>query len=162
MVLPDWSRVDVTLDGAFDLPDPGYSVLQIEVREFIRICGLLPVVAHRQDWVIAMSGAMMLREMLIRQMKRAEGGPAGGMLSLRRQISAEDYDTLCALPELRPDRNAVLDIHAALIARYIPAMAEYFDDKSEVWPTDFAKATQAHLQDRLGVDWEFLSVLESH
>lgn len=155
-VLGGWHRLDVTFaDDGVDVPAPDYLPLQVEAREFVRVCGLLPVVAFRQDWVVAMQGAMLLREMLIARMKAAFGAPIGGALSLKKQISAADYARLEALPALQASRGPVLAFHHAVIADWAPRMRAAMAAEGVEWPADFATTTENHLAEKLGGDWRF-------
>ena len=185
LVTADWLRIDLLLlpptllgwnrardclavlfdrdDLAAALPDtlppraPDPARVRHIVTEFIRVLGLEPVVAGRDEWVVAATGTGLLRgfvqELLVQESPVPD---RGGALGLARLLSPEDRAFLADLPYPRPERDAVIAAHAALARAFLPRARAMYDRLGLEWPRAFEDATRRRLRATLGdgaADW---------
>lgn len=121
------------------------------IDEFLRVLGLLPVVAGRDEHVTAARGAGMLRDMLIDLMLEDARLPEPhGALHLSRILTPADMATLAALPPARPDRLDA-EAHLATARAFIPRAQRMARELGLDWPHAFAAATAQHLDAELEV-----------
>lgn len=123
--------------------------------EFIRVFGLLPVAIGREDYVLAQTGAVLLRDMLIRAMLLANRARHHrGVLALKRAVSDDQYRALAELPPLAANKDAVIAAHRAIGAHFLPLAASLSVRTGVPWPTEFAARTVAHVERAVGITVE--------
>jgi predicted nucleotidyltransferase len=126
------------------------AVVQELTEEFLRVLGLLPVVLGRNELVTAVSGAGILRQLLTTLLRyRAEGDRLSGALHLNRVLPADEVTALAALPPVYADRGAVVRLHLACAAMFLPVARELLGDG---YPFDLEAACWSHLRAHLGTD----------
>jgi len=179
LVTADWLRIDLLLvpssafaqgrarDGVtplFDrdglaeaLPDtlppraPDPRRVAHLVTEFLRVLGLLPVVAGRGEWVVAAAGTGLLRNFVQELLTEGTTVPdRGGALGLRRLLPPEDLRLLEALPYPPPERGAVIAAHAELARLFLPRARAMYERLGLDWPQPFEDATRRRLRAALG------------
>ena len=129
-------------------PDP--DVVRELTEEFLRVLGLLPVVLGRNELVTAVSGAGLLRQLLTTLLRyRAEGDRLSGALHLSRVLPAHEVTALAALPPVYAERAAVVRLHVACAAMFLPVARELLGDG---YPFDLEAACWSHLRAHLGSD----------
>ena len=142
-----WDALPATLPPAE--PD-AQTVLRL-TREFLRVLGLLPVALARQEWVLAVRGAGLLRDLLVDLMLETSPEPdRGDALHPSRLLSAAQVATLETLPYPGPRRDEVIAAHVATAAAFVPLAQELCARAGATWPAAFEAATRAHLA-RAGV-----------
>jgi len=179
-ITADWVRTDVVIlkpdqighltqdslkplfdpDGLYDtLPPtaapqmltPARALYQFE--EFIRILGLLPLAAGREEYLNGVLGIFHLRNLLVGLLVEETGAPnRGGALHLNRLITAEQKDLLVALPPPEPTREAMIEGHMAYAAAYLPRARRMAARLDVAWPERFEDVTWTRLQQTLGLD----------
>ncbi|MGH3445885.1 MAG: hypothetical protein ACRDPB_10965, partial [Nocardioidaceae bacterium] len=133
-------RLDHSLDA---------TVVREMVEEFLRVLGLLPVVLGRDELVTAASGAGLLRQLTTTLLRyRAENGRMSGALHLGRVLPPHEMVALQALPAAYAERDAVIRLHLACAAIFLPAARELLGAD---YPAQLEQACWAHLRERLGV-----------
>lgn len=172
-VLDGWLRWDVVVGGPAQVADlDGDAVVELLNRdgvevtsladgrpesapvlamteEFLRVLGLLPVVVERDELVSAVSGALMLRQMLTTLLRyRIEGPRMSGALHLNRVLPADELAALAALPPVYAERQAVVRAHVAAAAMFLPVARDLLGAD---FPAELERACWAHLEQRLGV-----------
>lgn len=132
-------------------PDPD-RVASIAV-EFLRVLGLLPVVIGRREYVIGVSGAELLRSMIIQLMLQDVAvEDRGGALHLRRLLPTERLQRLTELPALAADRDSVIGAHVACAATFLPLARELHERCGLRWPQELEDAARRHLATALSID----------
>lgn len=148
-ITADWTRFDAVLlkpdqlggqsqaalrplidrDGLFDgLPEGGGPArdmaparLAYLIDEFIRVLGLLHLVAGRKEYLNGVTGWFLLRGHLIDLMIEQTAAPdRGGALHLNRLITEAQQAELAALPQPAPELDSLIGAHRA-IASCLPA-----------------------------------------
>lgn len=185
IVTADWLRIDLLLvppalfvkgrardgitmlfdhdDLAAALPDtlpsraPDPARVRHVTTEFLRVLGLLPVVAGREEWVVATAGTGLLRGFVQELLIEASPVPdRGGALGLGRVLAPEEHDLLARLPYPAAEREAVIAAHAAIARIFLPRARALFERLGLEWPQAFEDATRRRLHDTLGApatDW---------
>ena len=127
------------------------------ILEFVRIMGLLPVVAGREEWFIATTGTGLLRGLVQNLLMEEVSEPdRGGALNLKRYLPAHDVALLTSLPYPAPERNAVIQAHAAIARTFMHRARPLSDRLGLEWPDAFITATRRRLLSTLGAaaaDW---------
>jgi hypothetical protein len=180
VITDDWLRIDLFIeppdafarrarDGLRPVHDPGgrWSALpttaaappatppsEVEalVREFLRVLGLLHVVAGRAEYVTAVWGVQLQRDHLIALMRIEIGGSAAGALHLGRELPPADMATLTALPYPGPHRDDVIAAHTALARAFLPRAKALCAGRGVRWPQAFEDATRRLLLRTFGSD----------
>ncbi len=170
-VLEGWLRWDVVVGGPDDLANldtgsvtelfshdglrpssPSHrgadpSVVTELTEEFLRVLGLLPVVLGRGELVTAVSGAGILRQLLITLLRyRTEGDRLSGALHLRRVLPRGEHAALEALPPVYAERGAVVRLHLACAGMFLPVARELL---GEAHPFELEAACWEHLRRQL-------------
>ena len=170
-VLDGWLRWDVVVGGPAQLGDldadavielvnrdgvrlsslaagrPESATVLAMTEEFLRVLGLLPIVLGRGELVTAVSGAGILRQLLITLLRyRAEGDRLSGALHLRRVLPPGEHAALEALPPVYAERGAVVRLHLACAGMFLPVARELL---GEAHPFDLEAACWEHLRRQL-------------
>lgn len=135
-------------------PAPDKARVEYLIAEFIRVLGLIAVGLGRNELVLGVMGAGLLRDLLTRLMVEETCSPErGGMLHLSRTITPEQMRELEALPCPGPRRAEILAAHwataKAFFSRARPLAAKLGVD----WPETFEQATREHLQRAFGAEF---------
>jgi hypothetical protein len=149
-VLLDESNLYATLPA--DEPKKGGpSKLAAIVNEFIRVFGLAPVAMGREEYVVAVSGAGLLRSSLIQLFLEENGIRDTGALHLKRLLTAEQMEILEKMPGVSANRESVIEasLNCALI--FLPRAKQLARKLSVPWPESFEAATLRHLNKELGI-----------
>lgn len=118
-------------------------------EEFIRVLGLLPVVIGREDFVTAMSGVQILKDLLIRLIKMSMPCSDAGALSLKKHLPDQDYKILLAMPPLTQTRHAILQANIYLADAFFLKAKNQYEQHNMAWPERFVKATALYLEAQL-------------
>jgi len=137
-------------------PAPAANRRQVEyvVSEFIRVLGLIAVGMGRNELVLGVMGAGLLRDLLMRLMVEETHSPdRGGMLHLSRTVAREQMAELEALPCPGPRRAEILAAHWATARAFFPRARTLAAALDIPWPEAFEQATRAHLQRAFGAEF---------
>ena len=178
-VTAEWLRLDITVtiperltgskatlkplidpQGLYDaLPDrlPARDVDPGKVRalteEFLRISGMAPIALGREEYVVGVTGAGLLRGLLIELLIEEQALPQPpGALHLSRLLSPEDMAMLAALPPATATQEGVLAANLACATVFLPRARALAACAGAVWPSDLEAAARARLRQALGVD----------
>lgn len=133
-----------------DRPRPAAGRVQKLAEEFLRVLGLLPVVIGRHEYLVAASGAALLRSMLMDLFRElAPAGYRGGAMRLEKTLSADQLEILRGLPPLLWTRDATIELHLACARRFLPAARQAYQDLGMAWPQAFEDAVRTHLRREL-------------
>lgn len=151
--LIDRNGLHRTLQPTLPIPAPDARRINYLVNEFIRVLGLLPVVAGREEWLVGITGAGLLRGMLVTLMIEENAIPdPGGALHLTRNTSAAQQAVLADVPAVLANRTSVLDANRALALAFFPAARRLAAKAGVAWPDRFEAATRAGLVRAFGDD----------
>lgn len=181
-ITDDWLRIDLSIqdiesfsarrarnlvkplidrDGIYDalattLPDrqPDPQKLRYIINEFIRVLGLTPVAMGRGEYVTAVWGTGLLRNLLIDllQQQHVALPDPGGALHLSRLLPPEQMAMLAALPYPGPTRDDLITADRALARAFFPPARQLAARIGLDWPDAFEAATRRHLAATLGPD----------
>lgn len=133
-------------------PDP--SRIRATIDEFLRVLGLLPVLAARDDWFSAAVGTEHLRRLYTDLLREAlTTADRGGVLHLKKQLAPDRLALLEALPHPGPTRDAVIEAHRATARSFLAHARPLATASGAAWPDRFEKATRAHLRRSLGMEF---------
>lgn len=139
-------------------PPPGRvdpAKVEAIVREFLRIMGLLPLVAGREQPAIAVGGVGFLRQTVLALLTEALALPTPvGALSVGKVLPKEDMALLAALPTPASDTQAVIEAQLAYARMVLPRARAVSAQCGAPWPEAFEAAVRAHLKRSLGRDWD--------
>ncbi|MEO3386431.1 hypothetical protein [Mesorhizobium sp. CAU 1741] len=127
------------------------------IREFIRVLGLIVVGLGRDERVLGVTGAGLLRDLLTKLMIEETQSPErGGALHLSRIITADQMAELESLPYPGPTRADVLKAHSALAKNFFPRATRLAAELDLPWPDAFENATRRHLERAFGIElWQW-------
>jgi hypothetical protein len=131
-------------------PDPAR--IKGIITEFLRVLGLSPVVAGREEWVVMVAGTGMLRDLFARLLVEESPLPdRGGALHLSRLLSDADMAMLTGLPCPPPEREALLTAQATIAHLFLPRARRLAGCTGLAWPEAFEAATRRRLAEELGI-----------
>jgi hypothetical protein len=130
--------------------DPAKVVALTE--EFLRICGMAPIALGRAEYVVGVTGAGLLRGLLIDLLIEELALPRPpGALHLSRLLSAEDVAMLAALPAATASADGVLAANLACAGAFLPRARALAARTGAPWPSALEAAARARLEQALGV-----------
>ena len=124
------------------------SKLEGNIGEFLRVLALAPVVIGREEYLLGVDGAMLLRRMTVETMLEENGvtqSMRGGVLKLNRFLTADQRGELETLPALAPTRASVIEAHGALARVFLPRAKAMAAARGLVWPHEFEHAVRSAL-----------------
>lgn len=179
-ITPEWLRYDVVVATTDDVPSrsrtsvallfdragldqnlaeprpplqPDPARVQALTTEFLRVIGLLPVVTGRAEYVVAASGAALLRTLLIQLMTEDVAvEDRGGALHLRGLLPPDRLSALTALPAIEATRESVISAHMACARAFLPIARDLCRRTGVPWPADLEDAARAHLRAAMSVE----------
>jgi predicted nucleotidyltransferase len=180
-VTPEWLRFDVSIGTPEDVPKRSRGSVKLlfdldgldaklgesqgplqpdrkKVRglttEFLRVLGLLPVVAGRSEYVVGASGVGLLRELLIQLMlEDVAVEDRGGALHLRRLLPEAQLQALRDLPPIAATREAVIAGHLACAQLFLPLARDLSARTDVQWPAELERAVRGHLRRSLSLEF---------
>ena len=179
-ITPEWLRYDIVVATTDDVPSRSRTTVALlfdragldeklgeprpplqpdpaRVRslttEFLRVLGLLPVVIGRAEYVVAVSGAALLRTLLIQLMTEDVAvEDRGGALHLRGLLPPDRLSALAALPAIEATRESAVSAHVACARVFMPIARDLCRRASVPWPADLENAARAHLRAAMSVE----------
>lgn len=149
------SPLDSPAAESDDPPGPAADRVRNLSEEFLRVLGLLPVAIGRHEYLVAASGAALLRSLLMDLFRElAPPGYRGGAMRLEKTLSSEQLEVLRGLPPLSWTRDAAIDLHLACARRFLPVAKGAYQDLGLHWPQPFEDAVRTHLHRELGLAFE--------
>ncbi|WP_018352721.1 nucleotidyltransferase domain-containing protein [Longispora albida] len=117
---PLLDRADLHAQLSGDAPDlmPDPRRVAELTGEFIRVLGLLPMILHRGDYVLAASGSNLLRQYLIQLMTEDIAVPDRG--GAGRRYALLPRQVLENLPPIAATRESALAVHLACASAFEP------------------------------------------
>ena len=146
-ITPDWLRVDVVVTTGEAAQPTRTPDLPDLVDEFLRVLGLLPVVAGHGEWIVGWNAVAMLRRMLL-DLLLFEGGKeaATGAKRVNPKLTAEQHAVMTGLPPLDTTGESVIGCHVA--DAFLPRARQLVAE----WPYELEHAMRAHLRRELGIE----------
>lgn len=131
-------------------PDP--AEIKALTTEFLRVMGLLPVVLGRREHVVGVSGAGLLRGLIIQLfLEDVAVEDRGGALHLNALLPEDRLRQLAELPAPDADHDSVLRAHLACAGLFLPAARDLAARSGAQWPTELEDALRRRLLTELGV-----------
>jgi hypothetical protein len=124
------------------------------VNEFLRILGLLVVGVGREEYVLGLAGADIMRRLTVDLMLEENGvGPVerGGALRRNPLLTQDQRRELASLAPVAADREGMIAASVSLAAIFLPRARRLARRIGAAWPEAFEAATRRHLEERLGV-----------
>lgn len=134
--------------------EPSRDRISWMIREFIRVLGLLPVAIGRGEYLTAVKGFGLQRDLLTDfLLENTPGADRGGILHLSRQLSKSDMALLSDLPSPAPNREDVIGAHLAIAELFLPKAKETAAHLGIDWPQEFEAKTKEHLWKSLNIEF---------
>ena len=126
------------------------------IDEFLRVLGLLHLVAGRQEYLNGVTGWFLLRGMLIDLMIEETAAPdRGGALHVNRLLSEAQQEEIAGLEAPRPEMASLIMAHMELAQAFLPRARALAAARGIDWPEAFEAATWDLLERRLAVQRPF-------
>jgi predicted nucleotidyltransferase len=179
-ITPEWLRFDVSIGTPQDVPKrsrttvrllfdldgldaklgpsrgplpPDATKVRALITEFLRVLGLLPVVAGRGEYVVGASGVGLLRDMLIQLMlEDVAVADRGGALHLRGLLPEARLQALRDLPPITATREAVIAGHLACTRLFLPIARDLSERAGVPWPAELERAVRERLRGSLSLE----------
>lgn len=156
--LIDRDGIYETLPDSLPPKEPDAATVRYVIHEFIRMLGLMPVVAGRGEYVTMVQGIGMMRDHLVTLLMQGVTEPdPGGMLHMSKLLSPEQMDVLDFVCFPGPDRDTLIGANIKMARMFFPA-ARYWATRLDIaWPSEFEEATRRRLEKTLGheVGWSW-------
>jgi len=133
--------------------DPGR--MEQVINEFIRVLGLLVVGDGRGEYFTGVAGTQILRDQFAQLLILTKGlNDPGGILHLSRNLSESDMALLHSLPIPQCDRASIIQANIETAKIFFPMARKIANEFQLNWPQPFEVATQKHLQDAFGDEFD--------
>lgn len=140
------------LPANLPLRDVDPQKLRALAEEFLRISGMAPVALGREEYVVGVTGAGLLRGLLIELLIEEKALPQpSGALHLSRLLAPEDMAMLAELPVASATREGVLAANLAYAGAFLPRARALAARTGAPWPSEMETAARARLVQALGV-----------
>ena len=151
--LIDRDGIYPTLPDALPPKSPDAGTVSYLIHEFIRMLGLMPVGAGREEYVTMVLGVGMMRGHLEALLMQDVSNPdPGGILHQSRLLPPEQMRLLASLPYPGPDREALIAANIEIARQFMPRAREMAKRLGIAWPEEFEAATRQRLKATLGID----------
>jgi hypothetical protein len=151
-LLFDRDGLDALLAGPAGPQRPDPAKIQATTTEFLRVLGLLPVVIGREEYVVAASGAGLLRTLLIQLMiEDTEAEDRGGALKLKGLLPPGRLEALASLPPIAATRESAIEAHLACARLFLPLARELSRRTGAPWPAGLETAARSYLHTSLSI-----------
>jgi len=179
-ITPQWQRWDVSIGVPDDVPNRGRGTLKplfdrgglndrlgpggtppapdpdrivALATEFLRVLGLLPVVLGRAEYVVGVSGAGLLRGLVVQLfVEDVAVEDRGGALHLNALLPPERLQRLAELPAVVADRDSVLEAHMACARLFLPVARDLASRSGAQWPSALEAALRSRLRSEPGIE----------
>lgn len=124
------------------------------INEFLRVLGLLPVAVGRGEWLLALRGYDILRQLSLDLMlEENDVGPVerGGALRRNPLLTSAQRAELEGLRAPTPDRDSILRANREIAAAFLPRARRLAEKTGASWPAAFEAATRRHLREQAGL-----------
>ena len=151
---PIFDRAGIFAALPDDLPaaQPDPRRVSYQIREFLRVLGLMPVGLGRGELVTMVKGTGLLRDLLSDLMLEDCPLPdRGGILHLSRLLPPAEMALLRDLPWPGPERAALIAANLALAEAFLPRARDLARRLDLDWPEAFEAATRRHIERELGI-----------
>jgi len=131
------------------------ATLPYVVEEFIRLLGMITIVAERDDVPIGMEGQLVCHSLLI-SLLLMENGIDRMTMSKRRVASLlneEQRTVLANVPVLAPTLASLVRGRMDYARIFLPRARRLMESSDLEYPSDFEAATLCHLKDKLSLDF---------
>ncbi len=140
------------IPAALPRPGPSARVVQDLVEESLRILGLLPTVAGREDWLLGVEGVWTQRLLLYQLFQQANAPlPETGLKQWSSKLQPAQRELLSGLPTGAATREAVVSGQLALARAFLAQARPLAARLGAVWPEALERATREHLRVTLDV-----------
>jgi hypothetical protein len=124
------------------------------VNEFLRVLGLVVGCVGREEYLLGLAGADVLRRLTMDLMlEENEVGPTerGGAGRRNPLLTPDQRSELAALAPITADHSGIIAANVELAAIFLPRARRLAEKIGMEWPAVFEAATKRHLGDRLGL-----------
>lgn len=115
------------------------------MEEFLRVLGLYPVVAARDEGHVALEGALLLKRMLVDLMLLENAVGARGVKRVNPLLTAEQRAILDSLGPYGPTIAAAGALNQAIAAVFLRRARDLCAGRGQTFPEEFAAATVERL-----------------
>lgn len=151
LLLFDRADVDRRLGPVSPAPLVSPNGLLPLVENFFWVLGMLTVPLGRQDFLLGIEGAMLLRRTLVDLMLIENGSDEASTFWRNQSLSPEQRRSLESLPPLAATRESVIAHHVACWRVFQPLARRVLEQKRLAYPDQLEKATLAQLR-QIGMD----------
>lgn len=148
-----FDRADVSSRLSVAPPEPVRDARTVAFlcEEFLRVLGLLEVILSRQEYLVGVEGASLLRGYLRDLLVQESNRPTASVKRLNERLGAEQRKVLCGQPSVEATRESIIEGHLAAARAFLPRAKVLCHELDVTWPQEFEIATSAHLKSRAGI-----------
>jgi hypothetical protein len=142
------------LVGASDAVTPRYQPtpawLAKSVEDFLRFLDQLSVVVVRREWIAGMDNAWYLISQLVDLYGHHNRAVRTSPRRVNERLTSAQREAIESLPPIRADEQAVIAVHMAIAALYLPAAKGLSKELGVAWPEELERTVLEHLEQRTG------------
>ncbi len=125
--------------------------LEQSVQDFFRFLDQLTVIVLRKEWIAGIDNAWYLISQLVSLYAHRNGAARTSPRRVNERLTLRQRRAIESLPPIRSDEGAIVDVHAAVAALYLPEARELYTELGLEWPHALEETVFEHLHRRTGV-----------
>jgi hypothetical protein len=129
--------------------------VRLIIEEFLRVLGLLVVAEGREEWIVALSGLDILRQLTLDLMLEENGvAPAdrGGVKRRNPFLTPAQRGELEGLAPAAANRDSLRAANVEIAGLFLPRARRLADRVGLAWPAALEEATRRFLRERIGLE----------
>lgn len=140
--------------GGSDVVSPRFEPtpewLRQSVEDFLRFLDQLSVVVFRQEWIAGIDNAWYLISQLVDLYAHRNRAPRTSVRRVNERLTSSQREAIESLPPIAAHEQAIVDVHVAIAALYLPQAEEFCKELGVEWPQELEQTVVEHLLRRTG------------
>ena len=124
--------------------------LRQSVEDFLRFLDQLSVIVIRREWITGIDNAWYLMSQLVDLYSHRNRAERTSPRRLNSRLTSTQRSAIEALPAIRCDERAIVDVHMAIARLYLPEARLLYNELGLEWPEDLEATVVEHLLRRTG------------
>lgn len=150
VVLHDPSRVVGATGVVTPRFEPTPEWLTKSAEDFLRFLDQLSVIVVRREWIAGIDNAWYLISQLVDLYAHLNRAPRTSPRRVNVRLTSIQREAIESLPPIRADQQAIVEVHRAIAALYLPTADELFKEMGLKWPHELERTVVEHLERRTG------------
>ncbi len=131
--------------------EPTPEWLTQSVEDFLRFLDQLTVIVLRKEWITGIDNAWYLISQLVALYGHRNRAARTSPRRVNERLTPGQRRAIESLPPIRSEERAIVEVHLAVAALYLPEARELYTELGLEWPHALEQTVFEHLDRRTGV-----------